>query len=204
MAKVQIVFHSTYGHVYLLAEQVAAGAREVDGTEVLLHQVAETIPEETLRAIGAWDARQQFAHIPIADPEQLAEADAIIIGTPTRFGNMSSQMRTFWDGTVNLWMRGALIGKIGSAFVATGSQHGGHETTITSIWNTFCHQGMLICGIPYSEKRLVTMEEITGSSPYGAGTMSGVDGSRMPTENELAIARTQGRHVATIAKRMSG
>jgi NAD(P)H dehydrogenase (quinone) len=204
MAKIQIVFHSTYGHVYLLAEQIAAGAREVAGSEVLLHQVPETIPEETLRAIGAWDARQQFAHIPVADPEQLADADAIIVGTPTRFGNMSSQMRAFWDGTVQLWMRGALIGKVGSAFVATGSQHGGHETTITSIWNTFCHQGMLICGIPYSEQRLVTMDEITGSSPYGAGTMSAVDGSRLPTENEYAIARTQGRHVTTIATKLFG
>jgi NAD(P)H dehydrogenase (quinone) len=204
MAKIQVVFHSTYGHVWQLAEQVAVGAREVEGCEVLLHQVPETIPEETLRAIGAWDARQQFAHIPVADPEQLADADAIIVGTPTRFGNMSSQMRAFWDGTVQLWIRGALIGKVGSAFVATGSQHGGHETTITSIWNTFCHQGMLICGVPYSEQRLVTMSEITGSSPYGAGTMSGVDGSRQPSENELAIARTQGRHVATITKKLFG
>jgi NAD(P)H dehydrogenase (quinone) len=163
-----------------MAEQVAAGAREVEGAEVLLHQVPETIPEETLRAIGAWDARQQFAHIPVADPLQLADADAIIVGTPTRFGNMSSQMRSFWDGTVQLWMSGALVGKVGSAF------------------------GMLICGVPYSETRLMTMEEITGSSPYGAGTMSGVDGRRLPSENELAIARTQGRHVATIATKLFG
>jgi NAD(P)H dehydrogenase (quinone) len=204
LATDQIVFHSVYSHVYLLAEQVAAGAREVGGTKVLLHQVPETTPDETLKAIGAWDARQSFAHIPVAVPDQLAEADAIIVGTPTRFGNMSGQMRAFWDGTLQLWLRGALVGKIGSAFVATGSQHGGHETTITSIWNTFCHQGMLICGIPYSETRLVTMEEITGSSPYGAGTMSGVDGLRMPSDNELAIARTQGCHVATMAKKMFG
>jgi len=204
MAKVQVVFHSTYGHVYLLAEQVAAGAREMGGTEVLLHQVPETTPEDVLRASGAWDARQGFAHVPVADPIQLADADAIIVGTPTRFGNMSAQMRAFWDSTLQLWLTGALVGKIGSAFVATGSQHGGHETTITSIWNTFCHQGMLICGVPYSETRLMAMDEITGSSPYGAGTMSGVDGRRLPSENELAIARTQGRHVATLAQKMFG
>jgi NAD(P)H:quinone oxidoreductase type IV len=204
MARVQVVFYSTYGHVWMLAEAVAAGAREVEGCEVLLHQVPEIVPEDMLRATGAWDARQQFAHVPVADPLQLAQADAIIVGTPTRFGNMAAQMRAFWDGTLPLWLDGSLVGKIGSAFVATGSQHGGHETTITSIWNTFCHQGMLIAGVPYSETRLMVMDQITGSSPYGAGTMSGVDGSRLPSENELAIGRTQGHHIATLAKKMFG
>ncbi|MCH7471969.1 NAD(P)H:quinone oxidoreductase [bacterium] len=204
MAKVQVIFYSMYGHVYRMAEAIAEGAREAEGAEASLYQVAELVPEEKLKAAGAWDARQTFAHIPLAEPAQLADAHAVIIGTPTRFGNMCSQMRQFWDQTTKQWLAGELIGKIGSAFTSTGSQHGGQETTITSIWNTFCHQGMIIVGCPYSEKRLLEMDEITGSSPYGAATITRSDGSRMPSENELAIARFQGRHVASLAVKLFG
>ncbi len=204
MAKVQVVFYSMYGHIYLMAEAIAAGAREVEGTEVILLQVPELVPEEALEKTGAKAARQAFAQVPVAKPEALAEADAIIFGTPTRFGNMCAQMRNFLDQTGKLWMNGALMGKVGSVFTSTGSQHGGQETTITSFHITLLHHGMIIVGIPYSEQRLLIMEEISGGSPYGATTLAGGDGSRKPSENELAIARFQGRHVAEIAKKLSG
>ena len=153
---------------------------------------------------GAGQARQGFAHVPVIQPEQMADADAIIFGTPTRFGNMTAQMRNFLDRTGQMWMKGALIGKIGSVFTSTGTQHGGQETTITSFHATLLHQGMVIVGVPYSEKGLLNMKEITGGSPYGAGTLAGGDGSRQPSENELAIARFQGKHVAQIAKKLAG
>lgn len=203
MAKVLVLFYSTYGHVFRLAEAVAAGAQEVDGTTVALKRVPETAPAAVLEASGAAGAQQAFAHIPVADPNELGDYDAIIVGTPTRFGNMAAQMRDFWDQTVQLWMQGKLVGKLGSAFVGTGTQHGGAETTITSIWSTFCHQGMVITGLPYSETRIMNMDEITGGSPYGAGTMSKPDGSRWPTANELEIGKSQGRYVANLAQRMS-
>jgi len=204
MAKVQIVFYSMYGHVYRMAEAVAEGAREVPGTEVSLYQVPELVPEDKLIAAGAKAARDAFAHIPVATPGQLAEADAIIFGTPTRFGNMCAQMRNFLDQTGKLWLTGALVDKVGSVFTSTATQHGGQETTITSFHSTLLHQGMIIVGVPYSEARLLNMDEITGGSPYGASTLAGGDGSRQPTENELAIARTQGRRVAEITKRLVG
>jgi NAD(P)H:quinone oxidoreductase type IV len=200
--KIQVVFYSMYGHVYQLAEAEAAGAREVPGVDVALYQVPELMPEEALVKSGAKQARAAFAHIPVAKPDQLAEADAIIFGTPTRFGNMCAQMRNFLDQTGGLWMAGKLIGKIGSVFTSTGSQHGGQETTITSFHSTLLHQGMIIVGVPYSEAALLNMNEITGGTPYGASTLAGADGSRKPTENELRIARFQGKHVATIAKRL--
>ena len=203
-AKVQIVFYSMYGHIYKLAEAVAAGAREVEGVEVSLYQVPELVPEEVLARSGATAARAAFAHVPLAKPEQLAEADAIIFGTPTRFGNMCAQMRNFLDQTGPLWMKGSLIGKVGSVFTSTASQHGGQETTITSFHSTLLHHGMIIVGVPYSEQRLVNMSEITGGTPYGASTLAGGDGSRQPSENELAIARFQGRHVARIARKLKG
>ncbi|PZP57876.1 MAG: NAD(P)H:quinone oxidoreductase, partial [Azospira oryzae] len=143
-----------------------------------------------------------FAHVPVIQPEQLAEADAILFGAPTRFGNMAAQMRNFLDQTGGLWTRGALIGKVGSVFTSTASQHGGQETTLTSFHSTLLHHGMIIVGVPYAEQRLLTMKEITGGTPYGATTITDADGSRQPSENELAIARFQGRHVATIAKRL--
>lgn len=200
--KIQVVFYSMYGHIYHLAEAIAAGAREVEGTEVLLYRVPELIPEEALEKSGAKVAQQAFAQIPVASPLQLAEADAILFGTPTRFGNMCAQMRNFLDQTTKLWLNGSLIGKVGSVFVSTGTQHGGQETTITSFHTTLLHHGMVIVGVPYSEPGLVNMNEITGGSPYGATTLAGSDGSRQPSENELAIARFQGRHVASIAKKL--
>lgn len=196
--KVQIVFYSMYGHVYRVAEAVAEGAREVAGSEVALYQVPELVPEEVLERSGAKAARAAFAHVPVARVEQLAEADAIIFGTPTRFGNMAAQMRNFLDQTGGLWAKGALIGKVGSVFTATATQHGGQESTLLSFHTTLLHHGMVIVGLPYSESRQMTMEEITGGSPYGATTITGGDGSRFPSENELAIARFQGRHVAEV------
>ncbi|MDY0269190.1 NAD(P)H:quinone oxidoreductase [Trichloromonas sp.] len=202
--KIQIVFYSMYGHVHQLAEAVAEGVRQVSGVEVGLFQVPELIPEEVLAASGAKAARAGFAHIPVARPEQLAEADAILFGTPTRFGNMCAQMRNFLDQTGGLWAKGALIGKVGSVFAATATQHGGQETTITSFHTTLLHHGMVIVGVPYSETRLTTMAEVTGGTPYGATTLAGPDGSRRPSANELEIARFQGRHVAGIATRLHG
>jgi NAD(P)H:quinone oxidoreductase type IV len=202
MAKIQIVFYSMYGHVYQLAESVVEGAREVPDTQVSLYQVPELMPDEALEKSGAKAAREAFADIPIAEPAQLAEADAIIFGTPTRFGNMAAQMRNFLDQTGQLWFTGALVGKVGSVFVSTGTQHGGQETTITSFHSTLLHHGMIIVGVPYAEQRLLNMEEITGGTPYGATTLAGADGSRRPTENELAIARFQGKHVAQIAQKL--
>jgi NAD(P)H dehydrogenase (quinone) len=202
--KVKVIFYSMYGHTYRLAEAVAEGAREVKGAEVELLQVAELVPEAILERSGAKKARAAFAHIPIAKVEDLADADALIFGTPTRFGNMCSQMRNLLDQTGGLWAKGALIGKAGSVFTSTGTQHGGQETTITSFHSTLLHQGMVIVGVPYSEARQSIMDEITGGSPYGASTITGPDGSRMPSENELAIARFQGRHVAAIAAKLAG
>ncbi len=200
--KVQIVFYSMYGHIYKMAEAVAQGAREVPGTEVTLFQVPELVPDDVLTKSGAKAARAAFAHVPVMRPEQLTEADAIIFGTGTRFGNMTAQMRNFLDQTGALWMQGALVGKVGSVFTSTATQHGGQETTITSFHSTLLHHGMIIVGVPYAEQRLLNMDEITGGSPYGASTLTKGDGSRMPSENELAIARYQGRHVATIAAQL--
>jgi len=193
-----------YGHVYRMAEAIAEGARSVPGAEVGMFQVPELVPPDVLEQSGAVKARKAFAQIPTATVDHLADADAIIFGTPTRFGNMTAQMRNFMDQTGGLWMKGALIGKVGSVFVSTATQHGGQETTITSFHSTLLHQGMIIVGVPYSEQRQMTVSEISGGSPYGASTIAGGDGSRMPSENELAIARFQGRHVAEIAKRLKG
>jgi NAD(P)H dehydrogenase (quinone) len=181
-----------------MAEAIAVGAREVPGTEVSLFQVPELVPDEVLEKSGAKAARASFAHVPTITVEQLAEADAIVFGTGTRFGNMTAQMRNFLDQTGGLWVRGALVGKVGSVFTSTASQHGGQETTITSFHSTLLHHGMIIVGVPYAEQRLLNMDEITGGTPYGASTITRGDGSRMPSENELAIARFQGRHVAGV------
>jgi NAD(P)H dehydrogenase (quinone) len=201
--KIQVLFYSMYGHIYRMSEAIVEGAREVEGAEVSLYQVAELVPEAALEKIGAKAARSVFGHVPIATPGQLAEADAIIFGTPTRFGNMCAQMRNFLDQTGPLWLSGALVGKVGSVFTSTATQHGGQETTITSFHSTLLHHGMVIVGVPYSEARLLNMAEITGGSPYGAGTLAGADGKRAPSENELAIARFQGRHVTQIAKKLA-
>jgi len=201
---VHVVFYSMYGHVYRLAEAIAEGARQVPGAVVALYQVPELVPEAALEKSGAKQARAAFAHVPVIEPAQLAEADAILFGTPTRFGNMCAQMRNFLDRTTDLWLKGALVGKVGSVFASTATQHGGQETTITSFHTTLLHHGMIIVGVPYAEPRLLAMNEVTGGTPYGATTLAAGDGSRLPSENELAIARYQGRHVAAIAQRLRG
>jgi NAD(P)H:quinone oxidoreductase type IV len=200
--RVQIVFYSMYGHIYKMAEAVAAGVREVADTEVALYQVPDLVPDDILEKSGAKAARAAFAHVPVAKPDQLADADAIIFGTGTRYGMMTAQMRNHLDQTGGLWLKGALIGKVGSVFTSTATQHGGQETTITSFHTTLLHLGLVIVGVPYAEQRQMSMSEITGGSPYGASTITGGDGSRQPSENELAIARYQGRHVATIAAQL--
>ncbi|MEO6340815.1 MAG: NAD(P)H:quinone oxidoreductase [Caulobacteraceae bacterium] len=202
--KIQIVFYSMYGHIHKMAEAVAAGARAIEDTEVSLLQVRELMPDDVLLLSGARDTRAAFVDVPYADPAKLAEADALIFGTPTRFGNMCAQMRNFLDQTGPIWANGGLIGKVGSVFTSAASQHGGHETTITSFHTTLLHHGMIIVGTPYSEQRLTTMDEITGGGPYGASTVTGGDGRRQPSRNELEIARFQGMHVADIARRLSG
>lgn len=197
--KVQVIFYSMYGHVWQLAEAVATGARSVAGAEVELLQVPELVPDAALEKSGAKAKRAAFAHIPLATPERMVEADALLFGTPTRFGMMSAQMRNFFDQTGQLWMKGSLVNKVGSVFTSTATQHGGQETTITSFHTTLLHHGMIIVGVPYAEPRLMEMGEITGGTPYGASTIASPDGSRTPSANELAIARYQGAHVAEIA-----
>ena len=202
--KIKIVFHSMYGHMYRMAEAAAAGAREVPGAEVQLFQVSELVPEDVLIKSGAKKAKEAFAHIPVAKVDDLADADAIIFGIPTRFGNMCAQMRNFLDQTGSLWMKNALVGKVGSVMSSSATQHGGQETTIICSYVTLLHQGMVIVGLPYTETRQFTLSEVSGGSPYGASTITGGDGSRWPSENELAMARFQGRHVATITKKLTG
>jgi NAD(P)H:quinone oxidoreductase type IV len=200
--KVQVIFYSMYGHIYKMAEAITAGVREVPGVEVSLYQVPELVADAVLERSGAKKARDAFAHIPIATVNQLPDADAIIFGTPTRFGNMAAQMRDFLDQCGGLWVRNALVGKVGSVFASTGTQHGGQETTITSFHTTLLHLGMIIVGVPYSAKGLSNMDEISGGTPYGATTLANSDGSRQPSKNELEIAQFQGRHVADIARRL--
>ncbi len=202
--KVKIVFYSMYGHIYRMAEAVAEGAREVEGAEVELLQVPELVPDDVLEKSGAKKARQAFAHIPTAKVSDLADADAIILGIPTRFGNMCAQMRNFLDQTGGLWSQNALVGKVGSVFTSSATQHGGQETTIICSHVTLLHLGLVIVGLPYTETRQFTLDEVSGGSPYGASTIADGDGSRLPSENELAMARFQGRHVATIAKKLAG
>jgi NAD(P)H dehydrogenase (quinone) len=200
--KVQVIFYSMYGHIYRMAEAIVEGAKQVMGTEVSLSQVPELLPDEVLEKYGAKAAKAAFAKVPVARVEQLAEADAIIFGTPTRFGNMAAQMRNFLDQTGPLWMKGTLVGKVGSVFASTATQHGGQETTITSFHTTLLHHGMVIVGVPYSESGLSHMGDISGGTPYGATTLAGADGSRQPSENELKIARYQGKHVTEIASKL--
>jgi NAD(P)H dehydrogenase (quinone) len=199
MTKILVLYYSMYGHVETLAKAVGEGARSVDGIEVAIKRVPELVPEEAARKAGA----KLNQDAPIATTEELPNYDAIIFGTPTRFGNMCSQMRNFLDQTGKHWLSGALIGKVGSVFTSTATQHGGQETTITSFHTTLLHHGMVIVGVPYSCQAILNMEEITGGSPYGASTLAGGDGSRQPSENELIIARFQGEHVAKIAKKLS-
>lgn len=194
MAKVLVLYYSTYGHTERLAQAVAEGARSA-GAEVALKRVPELMPPEVARSAGA--KLDQAAAV--ATPGELAQYDAIIIGTPTRFGRVASQMANFFDQTGDLWAKGALVGKVGGAFVSTASQHGGMETTLFSVLTSLMHHGMITVGLPYAYAGLVRMDEVTGGTPYGASTIASVDGSRQPSENELAGGRFQGRHIAEIA-----
>jgi NAD(P)H dehydrogenase (quinone) len=200
--KVKIIFYSMYGHTYRLAEAIAQGAREVPGTEVGIFQVQELVSSEILEKCGAKKAKEAFAHIPIAKPVDMIDADAVIFGTPSRFGNMCAQMRYFLDQTGGLWSQNAFVGKVGSAFTSSATQHGGQETTLVSFYITLLHLGMVIVGLPYTENRQTTMSEISGGTPYGASSISGANGGRMPSENELAMARFQGKHVTNITRKL--
>jgi NAD(P)H dehydrogenase (quinone) len=199
MSKILVLYYSAYGHIEKMAQAVAEGVRGVAGAQVTIKRVPELVPEEVAKKSGM--KVDQTA--PIATPDELATYDAIIFGTPTRFGNMAAQMRNFLDQTGGLWMKGSLIGKVGSVFASTATQHGGQETTITSFHSTLLHQGMIIVGVPYSCQELMNMNEISGGSPYGATTLAKADGSRQPSENELKIARFQGRHVAEITAKLT-
>lgn len=196
--RVLVLYYSMYGHIEALAQEVAAGAAEVDGVAVVVKRVPELIPEEQAHQIGVKLDQQA----PIAMIDELPEYDAIIVGTPTRFGNMAAQMRNFWDQTGSLWAQGALIGKVGSVFTATATQHGGQESTILSAHTTLLHHGMMVLGVPYSCPELLQIDEVAGGSPYGAGTITGGDGSRRLSDLERRIARFQGRYVAQIAQQL--
>jgi len=200
MSKILVLYYSSYGHVETMAGAVAEGARSVPGTEVTVKRVPELVPEEVAKQAGI--KLDQAA--PIAQPDELPDYDAVVFGTPTRFGNMAAQMRNFLDQTGGLWAKGSLVGKVGSVFASTATQHGGQETTITSFHTTLLHQGMIIVGVPYSCAGLTEMDEVSGGTPYGATTLAKGDGSRQPSDNELAIARFQGKHVAEITARLAG
>ena len=199
MAKVLVLYHSMYGHIETLAAKIAEGAKSVAGVEVTIKRVPETIPAEAFKAAGG-KADQAAA---VATPAELAEYDAIIFGTPTRFGNMSGQMRTFLDQTGGLWAKGALAGKVGSVFTSTGTL-GGQETTITSFWNTLAHHGMVIVPAGFPVASQFDLSQVKGGSPYGASTIANGDGSRQPSAVELEAARWQGAHVARIAQKLCG
>lgn len=201
--KVLIAYYSMYGHIHRMAEAVAEGAREVAGAEVLIRRVPETLPQDVLEKMGAVEAQKKMAQVPVCSIEELADADAIIFGTPTRFGNMCGQMRQFLDATGGLWMKGSLVGKVGSVFASSATQHGGQESTILSFHITLLHQGMVVVGLPYAFQGQMRNDEITGGSPYGASTIAGTQGERSPSENDLAAARYQGKHVASIAARLA-
>jgi NAD(P)H dehydrogenase (quinone) len=202
--KVLIVYYSMYGHIHRMAEAIADGVRKVKGAEVLIRRVPETLPQEVLEKMGALEAQKAFIHVPIATVDELGTADAIIFGTPTRYGNMCGQMRQFLDATGQLWEKGALVGKVGSVFTSSGTQHGGQESTILSFHLTLFHHGMVVVGLPYSFQGQTRIDEITGGSPYGASTITGGTGERMPSKNELEAARYQGEHVAKIAAKLAG
>lgn len=200
MSNILVLYYSAWGHVEKMAEAVAEGARAMPGTQVTIKRVPELVPEEIAKKSGM----KLDQPAPIATVDELATYDAIIFGTPTRFGNMCAQMRNFLDQTGGLWMKGALVGKVGSVFASTGTQHGGQETTITSFHSTLLHQGMIIVGLPYAFPGLTNMNEISGGTPYGATTLANADGSRQPSANELDGARYQGKHVAQITAKLSG
>ena len=198
MAKVLVLYHSMYGHIEAMAAKIAEGAKSVAGTEVTVKRVPETLPPDVAKRNGA--KLDQAA--PEAAPAELAGYDAILFGTPTRFGNMAAQMRNFLDQTGSLWMKGALVGKAGSVFTSTGTG-GGNESTIMSFVTTLMHHGMVYVGLPYACPELADISELKGGSPWGAATIAGADGSRQPSAKELAQARFQGAHVAGIAGKLA-
>jgi len=200
--KVLIVYYSMYGHINRLAEAVAEGVKKVAGAEVQLRRVPETLSDEVLQKMGALEAKKAFADVPVCTVEELGSADAILFGTPTRFGNMCGQMRQFLDATGQLWAKGALVGKVGSVFTSSATQHGGQESTILSFHITLLHHGMIVVGLPYTFQDQMRIDEVTGGSPYGSSTIAGTKGERLPSENELAAARFQGKHVTTIAAKL--
>jgi NAD(P)H dehydrogenase (quinone) len=200
--KLVVLYYSLYGHIYAMADAVAKGAREVKGTDVLMRRVPETLPREIIEKMGAGKSQDSQSAIPVITLDELASADAIVVGTPTRYGNPVAQISQFFDSTGQLWAKGALVGKVGSAFPASATQHGGNEATILSVHKTLLHHGMIIVGLPYAFAGQMILSEISGCSPYGATTITGGDGSRMPSENELAGARFQGKHVAEIASKL--
>ncbi|MFA7431324.1 MAG: NAD(P)H:quinone oxidoreductase [Rhodospirillaceae bacterium] len=200
MPRILVLYYSSYGHIETMANAVAEGARQVEGAEVAVKRVPELVPAE----VAAKSGFKLDQPAPIAQPAELADYDAIIFGTGTRFGMMTSQMRNFLDQTGGLWAKGSLIGKVGSVFTSSGTQHGGQESTILSFHTTLLHQGMIIVGLPYSFQGQTTLDEIVGGSPYGASTIAGGDGSRQPSALELDGARFQGRHVAEITKKLHG
>jgi NAD(P)H dehydrogenase (quinone) len=200
MARVLVLYYSMYGHIEAMAQAVAEGARQVPGAQVDLKRVPELVPEEVLRKSGA--KVDQAA--PVAKPEELGQYDAILFGTPTRFGNMTGQMRNFLDQLGGLWVSGALVGKVGSVFCSSATQHGGQESTLLTFHPTLLHLGMVVVGLPYAEQTQTGIDEIKGGSPYGASTIVGAQGERMPSQQELAMARFQGRHVTTIASKLAG
>lgn len=199
MAKVLVLYYSSYGHIETMAQAVAEGAREV-GAEVAIRRVPELVSPE----VAAKSHFKTDQAAPVATVDELAEYDAIVFGTPTRFGNMAAQMKNFLDQTGGLWAQGKLVGKVGSVFTSTATQHGGQESTILSTHTVLLHHGMVVVGLPYAFQGQTILTEITGGSPYGASTIAGSDGSRQPSENELAGARFQGKHVATIAAKLAG
>jgi NAD(P)H dehydrogenase (quinone) len=200
MAKVLVLYHSMYGHLEVMAQAVAQGAGDVNGTTVDVRRVPETMDVEAFAKAGG--KVNQAA--PIAQAAELANYDAIVFGTPTRFGNMSAQMRAFLDQTGGLWYSGALVGKVGSVFVSSATQHGGQESTLLTFHPTLLHHGMVVVGLPYTEQRQMGTDEVRGGSPYGASTITGMKGERMPSEAELGMARFQGEHVAKIATKLFG
>jgi NAD(P)H dehydrogenase (quinone) len=198
MTKVLVLYYSSYGHIEKMADAVAEGARE-GGAEVAIRRVAETAPDEIVKAAGF---KTDTAHPLIEGPDALADYDAIIVGAPTRYGRMPSQMAAFWDTTGGLWFKGALIGKVGGAFTSTASQHGGQETTLFSLITTLLHHGMAIVGLDYGFQAQMGVDEVRGGSPYGATTIAGGDGSRQPHAEELAGARYQGKRIAETAAKL--
>lgn len=201
--KVLIVYYSTYGHVHKMAEAIAEGVKQVNGAEAVMRRVPETLPDEILEQMGAVNAQKAISHVPVCTVDELASADAVVFGTPTRFGNMCGQMRQFLDATGQLWAQGDLVGKVGSVFTSSATQHGGQESTILSFHISLLHHGFVIVGLPYAFQGQMKIDEVTGGSPYGASTIAGGSGERMPSENELDGARFQGKHVAEIAERLN-